>query len=496
MQEAKIQKPGQCASNKTASPRKIVSPTSRLRGTAQRSRYRRKQESAPVHTSSTNISTNSNSNANISTQFQLHQTSAPIALEPKSASPASHSKSNVWSRLLRQFSGSTLTGRSVGSNNSSRGQINVDEATVINSDKGEESVKVSVVGVGLEAKDTAVAEHNEETMDGESQPSDAANSPSCQKASVVSSDNSKDKDMPAKAVVSPSPAADAKPKKMEGRKSSSDTGIEPGLKHQVTGSGPQSMTGPLPFKAPHGKGNKAGKGADNFVQTIRFVRKNVEQSNRNANPLQFEELETEFPRDYDDNIEMLSREAEHLEEQFRTPTRSNTTDTSNHQVAGIIDNIITEASRSVKTEKTQVEVPSKPANKQTAGGKRVGFHVEEKRDGELLHDEAKIEDLSKQSEQGEGISGDTTVSGTEISVSQQPSSAHAASATSSVTSLTRERKSDEDDDPVAMSPCGRFFKYDKEVGRGSFKTVYRGLDTLTGVPVAWCELLVISLMIL
>jgi len=57
-------------------------------------------------------------------------------------------------------------------------------------------------------------------------------------------------------------------------------------------------------------------------------------------------------------------------------------------------------------------------------------------------------------------------------------------------SLTKERKSDEDDDPVAMSPCGRFFKYDKEVGRGSFKTVYRGLDTLTGVPVAWCELLV------
>lgn len=36
----------------------------------------------------------------------------------------------------------------------------------------------------------------------------------------------------------------------------------------------------------------------------------------------------------------------------------------------------------------------------------------------------------------------------------------------------------------------RFFKYDKEVGRGSFKTVYHGLDTQTGVAVAWCELLV------
>lgn len=49
--------------------------------------------------------------------------------------------------------------------------------------------------------------------------------------------------------------------------------------------------------------------------------------------------------------------------------------------------------------------------------------------------------------------------------------------------------SEDDDEPVGVSPCGRFFKYDKEVGRGSFKTVYRGLDTQTGVAVAWCELL-------
>lgn len=48
---------------------------------------------------------------------------------------------------------------------------------------------------------------------------------------------------------------------------------------------------------------------------------------------------------------------------------------------------------------------------------------------------------------------------------------------------------EDDEEPVGVSPCGRFFKYDKEVGRGSFKTVYRGLDTQTGVAVAWCELL-------
>lgn len=49
---------------------------------------------------------------------------------------------------------------------------------------------------------------------------------------------------------------------------------------------------------------------------------------------------------------------------------------------------------------------------------------------------------------------------------------------------------DNEDDPIGMSPCGRFFKYDKEIGYGSFKTVFRGLDTHTGVAVAWCELLV------
>ncbi|XP_067126815.1 uncharacterized protein [Centruroides vittatus] len=38
------------------------------------------------------------------------------------------------------------------------------------------------------------------------------------------------------------------------------------------------------------------------------------------------------------------------------------------------------------------------------------------------------------------------------------------------------------------SPDGRFLKFEEEIGRGSFKTVYKGLDTSTGVAVAWCEL--------
>lgn len=41
---------------------------------------------------------------------------------------------------------------------------------------------------------------------------------------------------------------------------------------------------------------------------------------------------------------------------------------------------------------------------------------------------------------------------------------------------------------VASSLDGRFLKFDVEIGRGSFKTVYKGLDTETGVAVAWCEL--------
>ncbi|XP_041882572.1 serine/threonine-protein kinase WNK2 isoform X14 [Corvus kubaryi] len=41
---------------------------------------------------------------------------------------------------------------------------------------------------------------------------------------------------------------------------------------------------------------------------------------------------------------------------------------------------------------------------------------------------------------------------------------------------------------VATSPDGRFLKFDIELGRGSFKTVYKGLDTETWVEVAWCEL--------
>ena len=55
---------------------------------------------------------------------------------------------------------------------------------------------------------------------------------------------------------------------------------------------------------------------------------------------------------------------------------------------------------------------------------------------------------------------------------------------------TSKPEEEEDDDPDAVDTSldGRFLKFPEEIGRGSFKTVYRGLDANTGVAVAWCEL--------
>ncbi|XP_043375452.1 serine/threonine-protein kinase WNK2 isoform X11 [Dermochelys coriacea] len=58
---------------------------------------------------------------------------------------------------------------------------------------------------------------------------------------------------------------------------------------------------------------------------------------------------------------------------------------------------------------------------------------------------------------------------------------------------TRSRKEEPEEEEadmkaVSTSPDGRFLKFDIELGRGSFKTVYKGLDTETWVEVAWCEL--------
>ena len=58
----------------------------------------------------------------------------------------------------------------------------------------------------------------------------------------------------------------------------------------------------------------------------------------------------------------------------------------------------------------------------------------------------------------------------------------------SMDGLAVEKVTEPEPEAVAYSPDSRFVKYDIVIGRGSFKTVYKGLDTETGVAVAWCEL--------
>lgn len=57
-----------------------------------------------------------------------------------------------------------------------------------------------------------------------------------------------------------------------------------------------------------------------------------------------------------------------------------------------------------------------------------------------------------------------------------------------VKSASEENEEEAEMKAVSTSPGGRFLKFDIELGRGSFKTVYKGLDTETWVEVAWCEL--------
>lgn len=62
------------------------------------------------------------------------------------------------------------------------------------------------------------------------------------------------------------------------------------------------------------------------------------------------------------------------------------------------------------------------------------------------------------------------------------------SSKTAVKSASEENEEEAEMKAVSTSPGGRFLKFDIELGRGSFKTVYKGLDTETWVEVAWCEL--------
>ncbi|XP_070825681.1 serine/threonine-protein kinase WNK3 isoform X2 [Chaetodon trifascialis] len=74
--------------------------------------------------------------------------------------------------------------------------------------------------------------------------------------------------------------------------------------------------------------------------------------------------------------------------------------------------------------------------------------------------------------------------------SSQETGKDAPSSTPTQRGKERDREQEEEAEmkAVATSPGGRFLKFDIELGRGAFKTVYKGLDTETWVEVAWCEL--------
>uniref|UniRef100_A0A803WGP0 non-specific serine/threonine protein kinase n=1 Tax=Ficedula albicollis TaxID=59894 RepID=A0A803WGP0_FICAL len=96
--------------------------------------------------------------------------------------------------------------------------------------------------------------------------------------------------------------------------------------------------------------------------------------------------------------------------------------------------------------------------------------------------------------EGAGRTPYAPVSAAEVDSRPPPAAPSAAGSLSAASREFEERRAQQEDieeletKAVGISPDGRFLKFDIEIGRGSFKTVYKGLDTETTVEVAWCEL--------
>ncbi|XP_056656736.1 serine/threonine-protein kinase WNK1 isoform X5 [Monodelphis domestica] len=88
----------------------------------------------------------------------------------------------------------------------------------------------------------------------------------------------------------------------------------------------------------------------------------------------------------------------------------------------------------------------------------------------------------------------TAAASNHVGSKEEPAAVSSGSGGSSSAREQEERNQQQDDNEeletkaVGISNDGRFLKFDIEIGRGSFKTVYKGLDTETTVEVAWCEL--------
>ncbi|XP_026567322.1 serine/threonine-protein kinase WNK3 isoform X7 [Pseudonaja textilis] len=111
---------------------------------------------------------------------------------------------------------------------------------------------------------------------------------------------------------------------------------------------------------------------------------------------------------------------------------------------------------------------------------------------EIMEDEKDLE-LTPRNEQEQFILGDQRMIHLSASTLVAEQEARNEQNSKAIMEATKERMKKEIEEEaemkaVATSPGGRFLKFDIELGRGAFKTVFKGLDTETWVEVAWCEL--------
>ncbi|XP_060784171.1 serine/threonine-protein kinase WNK1 isoform X3 [Neoarius graeffei] len=143
-----------------------------------------------------------------------------------------------------------------------------------------------------------------------------------------------------------------------------------------------------------------------------------------------------------------------------------------------------------------VPLTGEPVVEQVEGAKD-GIHEEIVAEQEPVVSASQVEETKKephlepQSKPSEQESGSGV--GTKQENKEEDEEAKAKARVDSGQQREPEKKDPEDIEEVetkavGTSPDGRFLKFDIEIGRGSFKTVYKGLDTETTVEVAWCEL--------
>ncbi|XP_013927347.1 PREDICTED: serine/threonine-protein kinase WNK3 [Thamnophis sirtalis] len=111
---------------------------------------------------------------------------------------------------------------------------------------------------------------------------------------------------------------------------------------------------------------------------------------------------------------------------------------------------------------------------------------------EIIEDEKDLE-LTPRNEQEQFILGDQRMIHLSASILVAEQEARNEQNSKVIMEAAKERTKKEIEEEaemkaVATSPGGRFLKFDIELGRGAFKTVFKGLDTETWVEVAWCEL--------